>query len=105
MYTTDDRNSIIYQAQVKLGELGYEIAQREEISKACWELYEQGYKISLALRVLLNPNIADQLEDAKIEDMLSCLIKLAEIKAYPAATPLFMATRPNIISGFNLSTP
>ncbi|UCD06998.1 MAG: hypothetical protein JSW41_04155, partial [Candidatus Aenigmatarchaeota archaeon] len=99
MYTTDQKNSIIYQAQVKLGEIGYEIAVREDTAKACTELYDQGYHISIGLRVLLNPNLEDQLTAKEIEKLLSCLVDLAEVQDYPAAVPLVPVTRPNILLG------
>ena len=99
MYSQEQRDSIIYQAQVKLGEIGYEIAVREDTAKACTSLYDQGYHIVIALRVLLNPNVDSQLSELEIEKLLSCLVNLADVQDYPAAIPLGAITKPAILVG------
>jgi len=99
MFTAAQKQSILYQAQVKLGELGYEIAQLERYREPCTELYIQGKTIIAYIRVLQQQEQRQTLTDKELEKIYIALRDCADIQDYPIANPLSGVANNIVVGG------
>ena len=96
MLTQEQRDSILYQAQVALGDLAYEIAKKEQVGTPCDELYERAYYITAYMQALqVNSCALTDLEQDKIYRALRNLTQKFEYPIAPSiANPV---TFPSIV--------
>ena len=86
MLTQAQKDSIVYQSQVALGDLAYQIACKEEIGTPCRDLYDRAYCITAYLQALqVNTNALDNKEEEKIYE---CLRELSGKFDFPIAPSL-----------------
>lgn len=87
---------IRYQAQRKLVDLGVANHFEYEEGKIAEEELERGLSIIDLLKAL---EYSEFLTNEEIENILYCLIEIAEINEFPAAPTLSVAQRPDILVG------
>ncbi len=89
--------AVVYQAQTKMAELGYEVASTRSITKPSIQAkIRQGYQISALLRAL---QYGDYLTKEARERLWYCLIDVAEINDYPVAPVVGNIQPPEILVG------
>lgn len=111
IYTQDQKDSIIYQSQVWLGDLGETITDIERSMKPCDDLYCQGYAVRVNIQAIQRndafvastpavvPAVQVGLEDWQLENMYTCLVDITGIKEYPVFTPIVLEEAPAVIIG------
>ena len=96
MLTDGQRESILYQAQVVLGDLAYEIAQAERVGTPCEELYERAYFITAYMQALQVNTCA--LSETEKDQIYEALRNLTQKYNYPIAPSIANpVTFPSII--------
>ena len=96
IYTTDQKNSIIYQAQVWMGEMGIKLEALERSMQPCDELYCKNYKVRVLISAIQKTG---DLEDYEEELLYNCLVETTDIKEYPVFTPISTVDTPDVIIG------
>lgn len=111
IYTQAQKDSIIYQSQVWLGDLGEQLVALEEGMKPCDDLYCNGYRVRVYMQALQrnnetiattpveDPPVQVGLEDWQEENIYTCLVSITGIQDYPVFTPLTLIGPPDIIVG------
>lgn len=96
IYNQQQKDSIIYQSQVWLSDLGVKLEALERSMQPCDELYCNGHRVRVFMSALQRVPF---LEEEKKEYIYTCLVKLTGIKDYPVAIPLTEVKPPDIIIG------
>jgi len=96
IYTQSQQDSIIYQSQVWMADMGVKLESLERAMQPCEDLYCQNYNV-IALIAALQKDT--NLEEYQEENIYTCLIKITDIKDYPAFTPIMGTEPPAIIIG------
>ena len=96
IYTTDQKNSILYQAQVWMADMGVKLEALERSMQPCDDLYCENYKVRVLITAIQKTG---DLEEYEEELLYTCLVESTGIKDYPVATPLVIEEAPNIIIG------
>jgi len=96
IYTQSQQDSIIYQSQVWMADMGVKLEALERSMQPCEDLYCQNYNV-IALIAALQKDT--NLEEYREENIYTCLIKITDIKDYPAFTPIMGTEPPAIIIG------
>jgi hypothetical protein len=99
MYTEQQKQSILYQGQVKLGDLAFEIAQKERYNDPCIDLYIQSKSIIAYIGTLQRESINQTLTDKELEKMYMALADCAEIDDLPIAVPLSGVANNIVVGG------
>lgn len=111
IYTQEQKDSIIYQSQVWLGNLGEQITSIEESMQPCADLYCKGYTARVYIQAIQRndafvastppvvPAVEVGLKDWQIENMYTCLVEITGIKDYPVAIPIVIEDPPAVIIG------
>ena len=111
IYTQEQKDSIIYQSQVWLGELGETLTNLERAMKPCGDLYCEGYTVRMYIQAIQKndafvastppvvPAVEVGLKDWQIENMYTCLVTMTGIQDYPVFTPIVITDAPTIIVG------
>ena len=111
IYTQEQKDSIIYQSQVWLGELGEQITDIERSMQPCSDLYCEGYTVRMYMQAIQrndsfvastpveNPPVQVGLLDWQVENIYTCLVTITGIKDYPVAIPILLEDPPAVIIG------
>ena len=89
-------DTIRYQAQTKLGEFGMEQSQNYLVGKIDQEILDKGKTIITLLKRL---EWKDHLTSEELENILYCLIEVADINEFPAAPTVLSVEKPSIAVG------
>lgn len=92
----NDIDTIRYQAQTKLVELGVENHFAYEEGKLAENALEKGLSLISLLRAL---ELKDYLSDEEKENILYCLVEISEINSFPLSPSLYPIQKPNILIG------
>jgi len=96
MSIVNNIDTIRYQAQTKLVELGVENSLAYEEGKLNEDALETGLSLITLLRALeWNENLTNE----EIENLLYCLVEIAEINSFPLAPTLSVIDKPDILVG------
>ena len=96
MAIVNDIDTIRYQALTKLVELGYNNSLAYELGKTDEDSLEKGLSLIDLLTAL---EYSDGLNNEEIENILYCLIEIAEINSFPSFPILSNVPKPDIIVG------
>jgi len=111
IYTQAQKDSIIYQSQVWLGDLGEQLVALEEGMQPCSDLYCNGYRVRVYMQALQRndefvastpveePPVQIGLKDWQEENIYTCLVSITGIHDYPVFTPLTIVGPPPVIVG------
>lgn len=91
-----DIDSIRYQAGTKLVELGETASLAYDEGKRAKDEVEQGLSI---IELMKSLEFADYLTTEEVENILYCLVEIAEITAFPTAPELSVVEKPAILVG------
>lgn len=96
IYTQDQKDSILYQAQVWMADMGVKLEALERSMQPCDELYCENYKVRVLMTAIQKTGDLEEFEE---ELLYTCLVESTGIKDYPVATPLVLTAAPNVIIG------
>lgn len=96
IYTQDQKDSIIYQSQVWMADMGVKLEALERSMQPCDDLYCLNYQVRVLMTAIQKTG---DLEEYEEEQFYTCLVEVTGIKDYPIATPLVLATAPNVLIG------
>jgi len=100
MLTTDQRNSILYQSQVWVADMGYKIMQKEQYSDPCDKEYDLAFKILNYQLVLLDADVDLTLSEKQQDIIYYCIQTSLNLSNYPVASlPFAMTESLEIIVG------
>jgi len=96
IYSQQQKDSILYQSQIWLSELGFTLASLERDMQPCDDLYCKGYKIRTMITALQKDT---KLSEQEQEYIYTCMAVISGIKDYPVFTPIIGQSPPSIIIG------
>jgi len=96
IYTQDQKDSIIYQSQVWMADMGVTLELLERSMQPCDDLYCLNYKVRVLMTAIQKTG---DLEEYEEELLYTCLVNSTGIKDYPVATPLVLTDAPDVIIG------
>lgn len=100
MFTTTERDTILFDAQAFLGGLTKQIVDRESLGRSsCDDLYNLGYCIVVLIRTLTNDRLEDTLTTKQIDSLYNCLSGKVTSLDFPTPKLLTQLKRPSIIVG------
>lgn len=85
MLTTQQKDSILYQAQLWIAETGYGIMEKEQYSQSCDCEYLQAFEILNYMSVLLDEHVDVNLTAKEQEKVYTCIQISLGIQNYPVA--------------------
>ena len=95
IYSTQQKGSIIYQAQVWLADQGTKLEALERSMQPCDDLYFEAYRVRTSIAAIQRGYI----DDLQAENIYTCLVKIAGIKDYPVGVPIEVGKQPDILFG------
>lgn len=85
MFTTQQKQSIIYQAQLWVADTGYAIMEKEQYSQSCDGEYLKAFEVLNYLNVLMDNAVNVFLTSKEQEHIYLCLQDSLKIQNYPVA--------------------
>jgi hypothetical protein len=98
MLTTDQKNLILYQAQVWVSDTGYDLLEKEKYSEPCDDIYAKAFKAINYITVLQDADVALTLTDKQQEVIYKCLQDSLTLGNYPVAGIPFTLAESVLIS-------
>jgi len=98
MLTTDQKNLILYQAQMWLSDTGDTILKKEKYSEVCDDLYSKAFKAINYILTLQDADIALTLTDKQQETIYKCRQDFLVLGNYPTAGIPFRLAESVLIS-------
>ena len=89
MLTEAQKNSILYQSQVWVGDTAYKIMEQEQYSQSCDREYGLAFKILTYQQVLLDPDVDNNLTVKEQEYIYRCIQDSLNLHNYPVAPLAF----------------
>ena len=96
IYTTDQKDSILYQSQVWMSDMGIKLEALERSMQPCDDLYCENYKVRVLITAIQKTG---DLEDYEEELLYTCLVEITGIKDYPAFSPIILSDVPTVLLG------
>lgn len=99
IYSQDQKDSIIYQSQVWMANMGVKLTSLEKAMQPCDDLYNSNYRVRTIMTAIQKSSNTEALEEFEEEVLYTCLVEITGIKDYPVSIPLTIESAPAIIIG------
>jgi len=96
IYNQQQKDSVIYQSQVWLADLGIQLEALERSMQPCDELYCEGHRVRVFMSTLQKVTTLSETDE---EAIYTCLIKVTGIRDYPVGIPITNVDAPDVIVG------